>query len=1145
MNLTLPDADTYSALDNIYAVCGEIPIIVVDKQNDDLSGVDSLSRGAHDFINQDTCTPLQLYQSINFALGRARKFQSRMQNFDNLELAVESAGVGLWDWNLVSNDVTINEQWATIAGYQLDELRPFCMKKLLAMMPDEDIKTTLESLKSHWEGAVKIYRSEYRIKHKQGHFIWVEDSGRVVSRYKDKPTRMTGIHRDISERKAKENEFKKLSRIARESINGVVITDKHGRVEWINEGFVKIAGYTIDECRNKKPGHLLNGPNTDLAISQQMGKAIRQGEGFHVEIINYHKYGNEYWIDIQCNPLLDDSGQLQGFMAMQTDITAQKQAALQLARQQEMLEQMSELGRIGAWEVDFINKSLYWSAMTKQIHEVAPDYEPDLGSGINFYKEGYSRNTIEKLVQHCIETGEPFAAELQMITAKNREIWIATRGKAEFVNGECTRLFGSFQEITLRKQIEHDLVAAKELAESGTRAKSEFLASMSHEIRTPLNGVIGMLDLLERGSLSETQLKQVGMANKSAKSLLHLINDILDFSKIEADKIDLEAIEFNLFEQLQDFVHSIAFKAHEKNLDLILDMHTVNVAWLQGDPNRIRQILNNLVSNAIKFTERGCVSIVCNTEVVNEVVVLNIAVKDSGIGIPKDKLGRLFQSFSQVDSSTTRKYGGTGLGLAISRKLCHLMNGEMLVDSSEGSGSTFSFHVTLSELDSKKQLSTAIDFSSVTALLLLPNSNHSLVLQQQLRSWGLILITAHTPEEAIKSVADHATQVNLILIDQEATANEDYSYLRKLLALPHAALAKTVLMSKMFAQYDSQLLKHTGFDTCVAKPFTAIEIANCIANLTGKKTAMENNALKATETVDADPTMTSIDNWPENSRILLVEDNSINQEVAIGLLEDFKLPVATALNGKEALELLKASEQSYPFTAILMDCLMPIMDGYETTRCIRLGLAGINAKSLPIIAMTANSMQGDEEKCLAVGMDDYISKPIDSDVLVKKLKHWLCGHSIEKSGTETPGNESTETETSPPPLPAKDDVWNYDAVLKRVNYKQERVVKLATIFLSDMPERIEQLNQCIKDPQDNEKIAQISHAIKGSAGNLGAVTLMQVAADIESEVKNNNLNSLATLLPTLNESYEDTNTAIQDFVIQKQGQGDSSQFICP
>lgn len=221
LNLTLPDADTYSALDNIYAVCGEIPIIVVDKQNDDLSGVDSLSRGAHDFINQDTCTPLQLYQSINFALGRARKFQSRMQNFDNLELAVESAGVGLWDWNLVSNDVTINEQWATIAGYQLDELRPFCMKKLLAMMPDEDIKTTLESLKSHWEGAVKIYRSEYRIKHKQGHFIWVEDSGRVVSRYKDKPTRMTGIHRDISERKAKENEFKKLSRIARESINGV------------------------------------------------------------------------------------------------------------------------------------------------------------------------------------------------------------------------------------------------------------------------------------------------------------------------------------------------------------------------------------------------------------------------------------------------------------------------------------------------------------------------------------------------------------------------------------------------------------------------------------------------------------------------------------------------------------------------------------------------------------------------------------------------------------------------------------------------------------------------------------------------------------------------------------------------------------
>ncbi len=1088
----------------------------------------------------------QLTREFNHAMQQVREKEQKLStNLGQMELVLETTGIGVWDWNLKTGEATVNDLWAEMIGFSLHELAPMSIKTLTDRMHPKDIESTTEDLKRHWYGEDKIYVTQYRVQHRLGHWIWVEDTGRVVEWDKDgKPYRMLGTHLDITERKRNHEELTKLSRIASQSINAVIITDKKGKIDWVNEGFTRMSGYRLDEVIGKKPGDILQGPNADPEIKHLMSEAIRNEESFHVEILNFSKSRKAYWVEIQCNPLKGDDGSLEGFMAIQTDITAQKQAAIEIKRQQDLLKEMSELGRIGGWEYDIPKKKLYWSDMTRQIHEVPYDFVPTVSRALEFFDEGFSRNAVAEALKKCMEDGEVFNVELPITSFKGNKIWVAAVGRPHYENKRITRIFGSVQNITSIKKNEMALVEAKEEAEAGEKIKSEFLASMSHEIRTPMNGVIGMLNLLSHSELDDAQARQVSVANSSAHSLLDIINDILDFSKVESGKLDLEYLDFDLFSHLSDFANSMALRAFEKGLELVLDTREVKTRFVKGDPGRLRQVLTNLVNNAIKFTESGEVVIVCKSEKQGKAIIFSVDVRDTGIGIPEEKKAHLFESFTQVDASTTRRYGGTGLGLAIVKKLCNLMGGKVSVSSELGKGSTFSFVVTLQNSEDLVVALPEVRFEGENILVVDNNKANREVIRGQLSLWGISVLEAADGKEAIALLASMNKQhkkISIAILDN-LLVGENVEDLSKAISELSENQTKLIAMTSIAERGDAKKFAELGFSAYFSKPVSSDHMRSALSIVLDNGDALKQASPLVTQhyvkslsqTVDEDL------EWPDNSRILLVEDNAINQEVATGILHEYGLMADAVANGLEAIEALKISIEDGAYSAVIMDCQMPELDGFEATRKIRSGAAGEGVINIPIIAMTANAMKGDRERCIAAGMDDYISKPVEPSELLKKLRFWLLASEEQITQCRSRQNLHYLHEKKPG---REGDIssefseyrdWDQAAALKRVRNKPERLLRLIALFFRDIPEKLQEMNEDIEGG-DFERVRESAHAIKGVAGNLGADKLAAVAAELETSIKVDEFqlksdDSQRAIMRAINECYDHLKTLLEEFV---------------
>jgi len=628
---------------------------------------------------------------------------------------------------------------------------------------------------------------------------------------------------------------------------------------------------------------------------------------------------------------------------------------------------------IGRHMADIFGKSLY--------QEIAPYIDKVLsGKPVLFEKELLIDNQPTKHLKASYlpdineqEIVQGFFICIEDITeAKNYEIQLA-----EFANNL------EFKQIALEDE--------KRVAEQALKIKSEFLASMSHEIRTPMNGVLGMLTLLMDTELTADQIHKTSLAKSSAESLLTLINDILDFSKIESGKMDFEDIDFDLSNMLGTLTETFGKQAQDKGVELILDTTQIEHTTVKADPSRIRQVLTNLVSNVIKFTQSGVISITASLyEDFDDSLNLLCEVQDTGIGIQQDKLNKIFESFTQVDASTTRKYGGTGLGLAIAKRLCQQMGGDLHAKSEAGKGSSFKFTVKL--LPCETEIPSPLHLNLKESNIIIVDHNKA---SRQVLSSQLIRLGAHTQEASLGSEAlfllettTFSEQENIIFIDMQLPKMNGLELATQIRKNTNFDRFKLIAMVPLATPHNRDFYESCGFQAYTFKPLTDSSLRDVLSFVSSPSIEDHTSQQTKNELTSDHPSEDATNiNWPTSTRILLVEDIQINQLIVQGLLAALDLSCDIATNGLDALKILNDDDQAYDI--IFMDCQMPEMDGYEATEAIRQGKAGEAAKSTPIIAMTANAMKGDEEKCLASGMDDYISKPIEPETLKGKLVEWL------------------------------------------------------------------------------------------------------------------------------------------------------------
>ncbi len=701
-------------------------------------------------------------------------------------------------------------------------------------------------------------------------------------------------------------------------------------------------------------------------------------------------------------------------------------------------------------------------------------------------------------------------------------------------DGKPERYIAIRTDVTARKKAEAEMIEAKNIAEEAAMAKGQFLASMSHEIRTPMNGVLGMLGLLQNTELNDEQQHRLEVAQSSAKSLLSLINDILDYSKVDAGKLELEILDFNLCSMLGELSEIMGYQAQLKNLELVLDAKGVEHTMVRGDPGRVRQVITNLVSNAIKFTDEGeiIIRIELHEETANR-LRLTGSVSDTGIGIPEDKVKGLFSMFSQVDASTTRKYGGTGLGLSIARKLCQLMGGDISVTSRENAGSCFSFNMMLEQSKLSQLAVPDVKIDELCILIVDDNHTNREVLCGQLGNWGAEVVEAESGAQALQ-ICEQRIQADkplfdIAILDMRMPEMDGIELSKKLKADAKYREMKLVMMTSMGHQGDASFFADLGFSAYFPKPVTTADLFDALAVVKEDGEALHqarplltpgylktliHNGDRIAGCFSDQPQENIV--WPDGCRLLLVEDNHVNQLVASGILNEMGLQVDIAGNGLEAVYSLQHAPEDAPYTLVLMDCQMPEMDGYEASRAIRGARAGERNKHIVIIAMTANAMDGDREKCLDAGMSDYLAKPVDANKLLGKLIQWIPD--IQKQALTPPVEKPLTGAASGGSAGAvKSVIWDEGAALNRILGNRGLLKTLVEIFISETPPRMLQLKRSVQD-NNIEDVRLVAHTLKGVAANLSGLRVQFQAESIECAAKEHRLSAVQALMPEL-ETY--------------------------
>jgi len=767
-----------------------------------------------------------------------------------------------------------------------------------------------------------------------------------------------------------------------------------------------------------------------------------------------------------------------------------------------IVEQSSE----AIWTKDLAGIITSWNSGAAAMFGYPP--ADAVGRALNV---GESTAEEEEARMQRLMAGEKFSYDARAMTRSGTAIDIQV-AVAPLLD-QANQWIGSIsvaRDVTQHKRSEEALRLAREAAESANHAKSSFLARMSHEIRTPMNGVLGMTELLLETGLTSAQRKYAETVQRSGQNLLGIINDLLDFSKIEAGKLELENVDMDLRRTLEDVVDLLAERARAKGLELACSIPANLATHVKGDPLRLGQVLTNLVGNAIKFTEQGSVVIrVAGLEETAHNVTLRFEVSDTGAGISAAAQSHIFEEFAQGDGSTTRKHGGSGLGLAISRQLVEMMGGNIYVESVLGTGSTFWFTSRFEKQETQDSRAAPMGMlTGVRALIVESSVINGGILHSQMSNWGMTNRVAATPEQAIDLLAQAAARnapYDIAIIDLGLPGMDALELARTIRA--RADIARLRLVMLTHRQVDMQNARDAGIDACLAKPVRQTVLYECLVNVM---------ACQPQEAVAPRDVREPVNTAPAGIRgnILLVEDNLINQQVALGILQIQGYSVTVVNNGREALD----AHAQGAFDLILMDCHMPEMDGFEATREIRGRERSSIGKRVPIIALTANAMAQDREECLNTGMDDHLSKPFSMQTMQDMLDRWM------------PQAASTRSEAAAELAargPAKAAAALDRRVLDQLStlLKPERLARAINFYLVESPKLIQKLKQAAA-ANDAPEIVRSAHSLKSSSANLGASVLSRYCEDIEASARRADAEEACKLFAKIETEYGCVQTAL-------------------
>ena len=895
--------------------------------------------------------------------------------------------------------------------------------------------------------------------------------------------------------------------------NAIIITDCDANIQWANPAFTELTGYTFQEALGRKTSDLLKSGKHDKPFYQEMWNKLLNRKHWQGEIVNRHKDGSLYNADMSISPVFNENGQLSGYVQIQRDIT---DSAVRLAIS-EALQQHSPLEERFKQVLDILFNLRALDLQRKGGVFLRAKNENHLNLFV--LRGEFSAEFIEK--EQCINCGSCLCgrAAVSGELLVSDDCFCDPRHEHKFPDIQAhghyivpiafgdevlgvlflytdphpirseSRLAmlkqaGEMMALAVRQEETNTaLETARDLAMQASLLKSEFLANMSHEIRTPMNGVLGMLDLLRETNLMPTQRDWLETAHSSGEVLLEIINDIMDLTKLEAGKFEVEQVDFNLVDLVEDICALLAGRAHKKGLELNCSLLPTGMpsCW-RGDPMRLRQVLTNLIGNAVKFTEQGEVSVgITQLPVTDSPEGLRFEVRDTGIGISAAAQLQLFKSFSQADSTTSRRFGGSGLGLFISKKLVELMGGTIGLDSVPGKGSCFWFTLPLTQSERLEIAEPPCHLAGKRTLIVDDNETNRNILVNYLIRWGLEVSQAENGSTALmtlQSSALHGLTYDLIVLDVLMPVMDGLTLAKCLALIPALANIPIILLSSS-DQLDLSDYQGTAIVQRLLKPVRQLQLYDAM-----------NNALQGVLITTQKPEAPEIQ-LPsyKGKKVLVVEDNKINQKVIVANLAKYDITPDLAADGQIALAML--AQNSYDL--IFMDCHMPVMDGYRATRELRLLEKSKHLPHQTVIALTANALEGEQKKCLESGMDDYLTKPIVSEQLMEVLAYRLGPQSAE-----TPPILSIEANVQTDNTPGG---WDETAALLHLEGDSELLDELIVLFLTEGPKQLRDLTRLLAEGNINE-LANTAHAIKGTIAHFYDATATEAVFQLEQTARN-------------------------------------------